>query len=180
MRIITGKRKGMRLASPKGNKTRPTESRIKESLFNILTNVSGSIVCDIFAGSGAIGLEFLSRDADLVYFIENNRDVLPVLKSNINKTKLANYILLEKDYKDALKDISNSNHCFDYVFVDPPYAFVDFYNNTLELINHYDNFNDSLIIVEAYCGLTLEKINLYNIIDKRKYRNTVLYFLRRR
>lgn len=180
MRVITGKRKGLRLRSPEGDNTRPTESRIKESLFNILGNVSDSVVCDLFAGSGGIGIEFLSRDAKEVYFVENNDLALKVLKNNLDKVNLTNYKIIPKDYKKAIKSLSEKNIRFDYVYIDPPYDRKDIYNKSLELLSEISVFENSLIIVESDKDTNIENLKYYEIIDERKYRSTILYFLRRK
>ncbi|NLD16005.1 MAG: 16S rRNA (guanine(966)-N(2))-methyltransferase RsmD [Tissierellia bacterium] len=179
MRIITGKKKGLKLISPKGDYTRPTESRIKESLFNILGNVTDSIVCDLFAGSGAIGLEFLSRGAKLVYFVENDINALTALKSNLKKANLPNYKVIEKDYVIALNEIDRNGNFFDFIYVDPPYDSINIYDNSLKLISELEVFRESLIIVESDVNTEIKNLQLFNIIDKRKYRSTILYFLRR-
>lgn len=179
MRIITGKRRGLKLLSPKGQNTRPTESRIKESLFNILGNVSGSTACDLFAGSGAIGLEFLSRDAKEVYFIENNKEALDVLKKNIKKANLSGFQIIENDYKFAIEKMVNLGKKFDYVYIDPPYDKKSIYNDVLKIIYNTQIFEDSLIIVESDKDVKIDNIRLFNILDERNYRNTKLYFLRR-
>ena len=147
MRIITGKRRGMKLYSPAGDETRPTESRIKESIFNILGNVSDSICIDLFAGSGAIGLEFLSRGSEFVFFVENNKNALKTLKSNLDKSKFDNYKLIEKDY--ALSFDYFNEYKIDYIYIDPPYDRKDYYQKSLGLILQYKNLEDSLIIIEA-------------------------------
>lgn len=179
MRIITGSRRGLKLIGPKGDHTRPTESRIKESLFNILGNVVDSTVCDLFSGSGAIGLEFLSRGAKLVYFVENDTNALVALKSNLNKAKLPNYKIIGKDYIIAMNEIAKTEIPFNFIYIDPPYDAINIYETSLKIINQLDIFQKSLIIVESDINTEINNIQLFDVIDKRKYRNTILYFLRR-
>ena len=84
MRVISGSRKGHKLKSPKGENTRPTEDRIKESIFNILGNIkNNSLVLDLFAGTGSIGIEFLSRGAESCYFIDLSNDSIKIIKENL-------------------------------------------------------------------------------------------------
>lgn len=179
MRIISGKRKGLKLFSPSGKNTRPTEDRIKESLFNILGNVSDSIVLDLFSGTGNIGLEFLSRGAKEVYLVENNKLSLDTIKKNIDKINLPGIKLLSLDYLNALTKLKKDNIKFDYVYIDPPYEKINLYEKSLKFILEEDIFVDSLIILETKDGLIIDNINNFNIIDERKYRDTILYFLRR-
>ena len=181
MRIITGIRKGMNLETVDGINTRPTESRIKESLFNILGDVSDSRVLDLFAGSGAIGLEFLSRGANIVSFIENNPDSLKALKKNIDKFKTENAIVINKDYKAALTELSEKSILFDYIYVDPPYDKLEYYEYALEFIFKNNLLEDKgLLIIEAKEGIIINNLSYYDNIDTRTYRSTIIYFLRRK
>lgn len=179
MRIITGKRKGLKLDAPKGLDTRPTESRIKESLFNILGNVSNSNVLDLFAGSGSIGLEFLSRDANYVAFIDNDKNAINCIKKNVKKAKLPGTEIIFANYKKGISKLENKNIKFDYVYIDPPYNSVSDYNKVLKIVSQSSLFENSLIIIEMDEKLDLENLDSFEIIDKRKYRKTILLFLRR-
>lgn len=179
MRIITGKRRGLKLDAPKGLDTRPTESRIKESLFNILGNVSDSNVLDLFAGSGSIGLEFLSRGANYVAFIDNDNNAINSIKKNVNKANLPGSEVIFADYKKGINKLENKNIKFDYVYIDPPYNSVSDYNKVLEIISKSSLFENSLIIIEMDEKLKLNNLDSFEIIDERKYRKTILLFLRR-
>lgn len=123
MRIITGKAKGCKLKAPKGMQTRPTTDRVKESLFNILgENVISAQVLDIFAGSGALGLEALSRGADSAVFIDFGRESISVIAANARQSKLETACsFLQSDVKSALTKLSAQQNSFDLVFCDPPY-----------------------------------------------------------
>lgn len=180
MRIITGKRKGLKLNAPKGTDTRPTESRIKESLFNILGNVSNSNVLDLFSGSGSIGLEFLSRGADKVVFVDNSKKSIECIKKNLKKAKLPGGKVLFSNYKKAIDNLENKDINFDYVYIDPPYNKKEIYEDALHIISKSPLFVNSLIIVESTKDMDLENISLFKIIDQRQYRSTILYFLRRK
>lgn len=181
MRIISGQRRGLKLKSPKGDHTRPTESRVKESIFNILANVSGSKVLDLFAGSGSIGLEFLSRDADLCYFVESDKLALKSLEDNLSKANLGKYKIFPYDSIKALKYISKGEIIFNYIYIDPPYDRVSLYDKSLEIIHkNHQAFGKALIIVEADKSVKIDKLPLFSIKDKRNYRDTVIYFLRRK
>lgn len=88
MRVISGERKGHNLVAPKGRNVRPTEDRVKESLFNIISPiVPGSIILDLFAGTGSIGIEFLSRGASFGFFVDKSVDSITSIKRNLEHTK---------------------------------------------------------------------------------------------
>lgn len=176
MRIITGKRKGLKLNSNKNFETRPTEDRIKESLFNILGNVSDSLVLDLFSGTGNIALEFLSRGAKKVYLVDNNKDAINVIIKNVEKVNLPGCKVIKSDYIKALEDLKDIK--FNYIYIDPPYQEKDIYESTLANIAKNNTFKESLVIVEADKNMQLENLSLFKILDQRTYRSTVIYFLK--
>lgn len=180
MKIISGQRRGLKLFSPKGDNTRPTESRIKESVFNILGNVRDSVVLDLFAGSGNIGLEFLSRGAESVYLVDNNKDSISIIKKNIEKLNLPGAYPIFGDYSKIIKDLSSKNLVFSHVYIDPPYKMDEFYEKSLSLISNYDYFKNSLIILEKESSINTININLFEVVDLRNYRDTEIIFLRRK
>ena len=108
MRIISGNRRGLKLKAPKGMDTRPTEDRVKESVFNILgQNFDGDIVLDLFCGSGANGIEFISRGAEKVYFVDNSKEAIDCVKSNLEKTRFLNQAVVCLLYtSDAADDLT--------------------------------------------------------------------------
>lgn len=119
MRIIAGYAKGRRLQSPRGTETRPMMDRVREALFSSLgTRVPGSRVLDLYAGSGSLGLEALSRGADSAVFIEQGRPALEALKANVLSVGLGGSVMT----MDVQRFLEGSNDEFDLVFVDPPYA----------------------------------------------------------
>ncbi len=126
MRIIAGIHKGMRFDAPQGTTTRPTVDRVRESIFNTLYSLGGCVeayVLDGFAGSGALGLEALSRGAVLVTFFERDRKSFSVCKKNIKSLKIEQnkYALYNRDiFKASLTSI---HHPLNLVFFDPPYAY---------------------------------------------------------
>lgn len=180
MRIITGKRKGLKLSSLPGLETRPTESRIKESIFNILGDVSDSTVLDLFSGSGSIGLEFLSRGSKEVYLVDNNKNATKIIKKNVEKMNLPGAYIISSSYLEALQNIKNEKVIFDYIYIDPPYDNVSIYENVLEFISKHGIFSESLLIVEANKSHKINSLVLFNIVDQRQYRDTNIYFLRRK
>ncbi len=122
MRIISGKYKGRKLEAPKGQLTRPTQSFMRESVFNILQfAIEGGSFLDLFAGSGAMGLEALSRGAKYSCFIEKSPLALRALQKNIEALSLeAASFSLEK--RDALQALKSLKKAFNFVYIDPPYA----------------------------------------------------------
>lgn len=122
MRVISGRAKGTKLASVRGLVTRPTADRVKESLFNILgPDVAGSTFLDLYAGSGAVGLEALSRGAQKVYWVDSNRACANQIKANLAKTKLSGGVIYTNDVFRALTQLERKEDRFDFIFLDPPY-----------------------------------------------------------
>ncbi|MDO5110941.1 MAG: 16S rRNA (guanine(966)-N(2))-methyltransferase RsmD [Clostridia bacterium] len=124
MRIIAGSKKGTQLSAPQGRNTRPTLARVKESLFGILQfDIPGAAVLDLFAGSGALGLEAVSRGASLAVFCDHDRQSLTAIRQNIEKLGFgAKCVLYAVDYQAALQRAEAAGYAFDIVFLDPPYA----------------------------------------------------------
>jgi 16S rRNA (guanine(966)-N(2))-methyltransferase RsmD len=123
VRIISGIWKGKRLISPKGMDVRPTSDKVKEAVFNIIrTRITGSSALDLFAGTGSLGLELLSRGGIKVVFVEKNPNVLSVLKMNCsNMASPAQYEVIPMNSFDAIKLLSSRGQSFDIIFIDPPY-----------------------------------------------------------
>ncbi len=121
MRVIAGSARRQLLKTPDGLKTRPTQDRIKETLFNIIQNeVPGSLFCDFCCGGGGIGIEALSRGAVRAYFIENDKDALSCLVDNIKKTHFEDTaVVLRTDAAAALSRIHEKH--LDIIYIDPPY-----------------------------------------------------------
>ena len=118
MRVISGKARGTKLSSIESLSTRPTLDRVKESLFNIIqNNLRDAVVLDLFAGSGQLGIEALSRGADKAYLCDINRDAVKMIKQNLEKTKLKDKaVVINEDYKKALRTL-NTNEKFDIIDV---------------------------------------------------------------
>ena len=127
MRIIAGCARGIHLSSLKGDKTRPIQDRTKGSLFNILSGViPGSRILDMYAGTGSIGIEALSRGATSCIFIENDRSAIEVIKKNLAVTKLQNKAqVVLNDVFDVIPYLEKNDVKVDIVFVTPPYPLVE-------------------------------------------------------
>ena len=121
MRIVAGSRKGHRIAAPKGAVTRPTGDRVREAVFSLIGPVEGAGVLDLFAGSGAMGLEALSRGAVSCVFVERERDAARVIQANLEKLRLTGAVVMNREVAAALRDERARGRRHDLVLVDPPY-----------------------------------------------------------
>ena len=149
MRIITGKARGVQLKAPKGLLTRPTSDRIKESLFSILgSRVAGRNVLDLFAGTGALGLEALSRGAGRAVLVD--RRTGSILRENAARTHLAEYVqILAGDVFSSLVKLSSEGVSFGLVFCDPPYG-KGLWERTLAVLDASKLLDeDALVVVES-------------------------------
>jgi 16S rRNA (guanine966-N2)-methyltransferase len=126
MRIIAGSRKGATIYAPKGRDTRPTSDRVRENTFNLIGPVDGAVVLDVYAGSGALGLEALSRGAASVVFVEHDRDAVRTIERNLDKLALVGARVVRLDATTALAQEVASRRKYDLVLVDPPYAMTDY------------------------------------------------------
>jgi 16S rRNA (guanine966-N2)-methyltransferase len=121
VRIIAGEKKGHRIAAPKGATTRPTSDFVRETAFNLIGPVDGASVLDVFAGSGALGLEALSRGAAHATFIESDCQACRTINANLDKLRLNATVLCQ----DAVRALATERNTFDLVLADPPYEFED-------------------------------------------------------
>lgn len=122
MRVVAGTRKGHRIAAPRGAHTRPTSDRAREAAFNLIGPVDGAAVLDLFAGSGAMGLEALSRGAARCVFVESDRAACAVIRGNLEKLRLTGALVLQKDALQALREERAAGRAYDLVLADPPYS----------------------------------------------------------
>ncbi len=172
MRVIAGSRRGMLLKAPEGMNTRPTTDRIKETLFNMIAfDLSDALFLDLFAGSGQMGIEAISRGAKEAVFIEQGADAFRVLSDNVKKAAFENQsMLLKDDIYVGLNKIKNHKP-FDFVFMDPPYN-KDFEKEVLSVMRDYPCVDlYTTFIVEASLGTdmsyagdlgyTIEKVKTY-------------------
>ena len=120
MRIIAGSHEGHKIHAPHGRDTRPTSDRVRENVFNILGAVDGAAVLDLYAGSGAMGLEALSRGAVKAVFVERDGDAVRTIERNLDKLRLSGTVL-RQDAVTALATEAGSGRKYDLVLVDPPY-----------------------------------------------------------
>jgi 16S rRNA (guanine966-N2)-methyltransferase len=121
VRIIAGSRKGHTIHAPKGHGTRPTGDRVREAAFSLIGPVDGATVLDLFAGSGGMGLEALSRGAASVVFVEADRDAVRAIERNLDWLRLRGATVLRQDARTALAGEAAAGRRYDLVLVDPPY-----------------------------------------------------------
>ena len=183
MRIISGKARGTKLYTLDGTATRPTLDRVKESLFNIIQNdIEDSIVLDLFSGSGAIGLEFLSRGAKRAVLCDSSKDAIKIIKQNVQKTHFEEKVeVYNMEFTKLVERLQNQK--FDIIYIDPPYA-TDFIKISLEKIIEYELVNENTKIIvetddETRILNQIEKMDV-EITDKRKYGRATIIFLKYR
>lgn len=183
MRVISGTARGTKLNSIEDISTRPTLDRVKESLFNIINpRIDDSIILDLFAGSGAIGIEFLSRGCRTAYFCDLSKKAVDMINQNLEKTRLKNNaFVFNTDYKKCLQQLANKDIALDIIFIDPPYK-DDIAVDAVEMILSLKLLkNNGLIIIETDEKdreiNNLEKLDI-EIFDIRKYGRANLIFLK--
>ena len=180
MRIITGKRKGKKLISPDGyDVTRPTLDRVKQSIFNIIQGYinNETVVLDLFAGTGSLGLEACSRGAKVTYLCDRNDVTVSYLIKNIKNLCFEDIAFAIKgEFNTNLKRFRNEMK-FDLIFVDPPYN-TDYVERSINLIDEYNLLKPNGIIVSKIATNETKFIESKNInlTDYRKYGNTTVCF----
>lgn len=182
MRIIGGSARGRRLLTPKNDRIRPTADRVKESLFNILAvlagNFSGFRVLDVFAGTGNLGIEALSRGAAEAVFIDENREAVLLVKKNLELAGFADRgKVLPKEALAALKSLEKTDGPFSLVFLDPPYS-KGLSGQVLEFLASSALIDEnSVIVVETASKEELpETISSLRQFDRRVYGDTAIVF----
>lgn len=149
MRIIAGSRKGARIFAPRGAETRPTGDRVREAVFNLVGPVEGAEVLDLFAGSGAMGLEALSRGAARVTFVESDRPAAETILRNLDKLDLQGATVLREDAGRKLAADAAAGRRYDLVLIDPPYRMLARLLPTLALHLPAVVADDGLVVVES-------------------------------
>lgn len=181
MRIISGSLRGRRLTAVRGMATRPTTDRTREALFNILgQTVVDRKVLDLFAGTGALAMEALSRGAESAVLVDNARAALDTIRKNIKVCNLAaSTRVLNWDLRRRLTCLKDYQHHFDLVFMDPPYG----QNLTDKTLTHLHDSGtlaaDALVVVERHVDDLLEPPgDRFHLQDQRRYGKTLVSFIR--
>ncbi|MEW6615232.1 MAG: 16S rRNA (guanine(966)-N(2))-methyltransferase RsmD [Thermodesulfobacteriota bacterium] len=179
MRVIGGKAKGRKLLSARGLTTRPTADKIKESIFNILScDFKDKEVLDLFAGTGNLGIEALSRGASKAVFIESSRHVLPVLEKNLRNCGFTDISqIIGTTVEKGIKILERRGNRFDFIFLDPPYI-KGILKDALVKISQSDILKDtSLVIAEHSSSEMVEGgIEGLTLADQRRYGTTIISF----
>ncbi len=177
MRIISGSAKGSQIFAPKGKDTRPTQDRVRESLFNILQgDVDGAIVLDLFAGSGALALEAVSRGAERAVAVEHAQEAVVCIQRNIAKLGFGDRMeVLAGDWRQALPRLRGRGLLFDLVFLDPPYAM-----NTQGVCGALEEAGllqeGALLVVEHRRGARPALAGAFSLRSTRGYGDTEISF----
>ena len=184
MRIIAGKYRSRIIEMPRGRKTRPTQDRVREAVFNIIREiVPGSTVLDLYAGSGAFGIEALSRGALVSLFVDNNSNCVTAIKSNLSVlgALAENAQVLKRDAVRAIEDLKKEGKKFDIIFLDPPYH-KDMVKNCLIKIDACDILSKRGFLVAEHHAKDAVPDALLNIVlfKTRHYGDTLISLYRPR
>lgn len=182
MRIIGGKARGTKLYTLEGDNTRPTLDRVKESLFNIIQrDIQESIFLDLFSGSGAIGLEAVSRGAKKAILCDKSKDAINIIKKNIEKTHFQEQIeLYQLPFEKLLNDKIKEK--IDIIYIDPPYK-TDFVYNAIKIILDKNLINDDSIVIietdeEQRVINQIKELNV-EVVNQRQYGRAHLIFVKK-
>lgn len=172
MRIVSGTNKGMKLYAPEGMSVRPTSDKIKEALFNVLGYIDqDSIVLDLFAGSGGIGIEFLARGAAKSVFVDASNKSLSYVRKNLELCKFNDRAeVIKSDYERALVLFANQSVQFDYIFADPPYDLNCGVRIAQKVFENQLLKKDGTLIIETDIS---EKVIDYLHIDMVEYKEKI-------
>jgi 16S rRNA (guanine966-N2)-methyltransferase len=178
MKILSGLYKGRLIRMPAG--IRPTQDKVRKALFDILGDISGLSFLELFAGSGAIGFEAISRGAGEVVLVEYNRGCLLAIKRNIETLKAANCSTFIADASLAIKGLHKKGKKFDIIFFDPPY-YGESSKKTLQILGVYDILSgDGLVVAQHFKKDNLpESAGDLNLFRQSVYGDTVLSFYRK-
>ena len=176
MRIISGKFKGKKILEPKDLNTRPLKDLTKESIFNIIQhsnkfkiNFENSEILDLFSGTGSFGIECISRGAKFVTFVENYKEILPILKKNLANLKLvSNYSIIEKNIFDNF-NLKEFEKQFDIIFLDPPYKEKNLKNVLSYLIDEKILKLGGIIIIHRHKKQIDTLPNQIKILEEKRY-----------
>ncbi len=181
MRIIGGEARGRAVCLPGGCRIRPTSDRVKKSLFDILHPVAGKTFLDLYAGSGNVGLESLSRGAHFACFVERDLRLIETIRKNLDQFAYrARAEVIATDVEKGVGLLARKKRRFDLIFADPPYD-EGFAAETLEWLDKGNLLTgDGIVILQHSTRETLEGLNLQTlaVMDQRRYGDTVLSFLK--
>lgn len=179
MRIISGTSKGRSLVTKKGKGLRPTSDRVKESIFNILgKEVEGKVVLDLFAGTGNLGIEALSRGAKQALFVEKGRQAIRLIQRNLFQCGMkARSEILPKDVNRAIGILKQRGASFDLILMDPPYEKGLIQKTLMKLSSHRIYHKDSILVIEHGRREPLAEVEGWNLTRQQRVGDTVISFL---
>ena len=180
MRIISGTSKGRKLVTPRSQSLRPTSDRVKESMFNILQDdIVGKVVLDLFAGTGNLGIEALSRGAKKTIFVEKGRQALRLIQRNLTQFGLEERSeILPKDANRAIGILKQKGESFDLILMDPPYQKGLIQKTLMTLNSHQIYHKDSILVIEHNRREPLSTVmEGWNLIRQRRIGDTLISFL---
>ncbi|MBE5801149.1 MAG: 16S rRNA (guanine(966)-N(2))-methyltransferase RsmD [Clostridiales bacterium] len=180
MRIIAGRGRGTQLFAPKGMDTRPTQDKVKESLFNMIQfDVPQARVLDLFAGSGALALESLSRGAESAVLVDKSREALDCIRRNIQKLRMDDETtVLACDWTQALVKCQIQGLQFDLVFLDPPYRMTELAEISNKLLEMNLLAQDALLVIEHRTDTQPQMNDCFSLERERTYGDTQIHFYR--
>ncbi len=179
MRVVAGSAKSLKLKTIEGMETRPTQDRIKETLFNMIQyDIAGCTFLDLFSGSGGIGIEALSRGASKAYFVEKAKPALRCIRENLKYTKLDNKAqVMAVDVITAIRQLEAKKVTFDYIFMDPPYN-KGFEEDVLSVLNDSTICTpDTVVIVESSLETEISDFQELKVTRIKKYKTNKHTFL---
>jgi 16S rRNA (guanine(966)-N(2))-methyltransferase RsmD len=180
MRIISGTSKGRKLVTPRSQSLRPTSDRVKESMFNILQDdIVGKVVLDLFAGTGNLGIEALSRGAKKTIFVEKGRQALRLIQRNLTQFGLEERSeIIPKDAIRAIGILKQKGESFDLILMDPPYEKGLIQKTLMTLNSHQIYHKDSILVIEHNRREPLSTVmDGWNLIRQRRIGDTLISFL---
>lgn len=183
MRVIAGSAKGRRLYAPKGKAIRPTSDRVKEAIFNIIgPEVNNKQVLDLFAGTGSLGIESISRGAKGAYFVDSEPSAIELTNKNLEVTGLQDKaVVIKADVDKALKRLAKGGLEFDLIFLDPPYRIsVSFLDAILLMLASSLLSDDGLLVLEHSTKTTARSVEGLEIDSTRVYGDTAVTFYRKK
>lgn len=178
LRILSGEFKGRQLQAPRGSQTRPTTSMLRKAVFDILqSSIQNASFLDLFAGSGAMGLEALSHGASHATFVESHKDALRCLKQNIASLKLEGRTTVYTfDVFEVLKKIVKKNESFDLIYADPPYHRPAIYDELLSFLDSSTLLSkDGIFFLESPLKFKNPPLNQLVSIDERRFSTSLLH-----
>lgn len=179
MRVISGTAGGRKLSAPKSTHTRPTTDKVKQAIFNVLGYIDeDSKVLDLYAGTGGIGIEFLSRGAKESVFVDNNLESVRYIKDNVNNCKFNDVSRVYKqDVIRAIYILYQNGEKFDYIFLDPPYE-KGHVKEILDLIEQMDILNENgIIIAEHEKKFNVDEYEMLELTTRKEYGDIAVSFL---